>query len=56
MAARWGGYTFEQFEQLEGDRQAFIVAAYRCSNQIEGVLMNESMKQSRHSRAGKYGR
>jgi hypothetical protein len=47
LAAQWGGYKMEEFEALEGERQAFIVAAYRSDQQIKAVLDNEQVKAMR---------
>ncbi len=47
MAARWGGYTVEQFDELDGSRQAIIVAAYRCEKQIDAVLAWENRPRER---------
>lgn len=38
FAARFAGYTWEQFQALPGERQSFLVAAYRLHGQIEAVL------------------
>lgn len=54
LAARWAGYTFEQFTELEGDEQSMIVASYRANNQIEAVLSAEQVKEMK--RAAKAGR
>jgi hypothetical protein len=50
LAAVWANYTWEEFEELEGDRQAFIVSAYRSNNQIEAVL-NESQRKKMESKS-----
>lgn len=55
LAAQWANYTWEQFEALEGDQQAGVVASYRAFNQIEAVLAkveNDRMR-ARNKTAGK---
>lgn len=38
LAARWAGLDwFSDFETLDGDDMAFVVAAYRTSMQIDAV-------------------
>lgn len=36
-AARWRGYEWEVFEDLETDRQALIIAHYRTHHQLAAV-------------------
>ena len=39
LAARWAGLEwFTQFDQLDGEDAAFVVAAYRTHMQIEAVV------------------
>ena len=39
LAARWAGISwFDDFDQLDGDDMAFIVAAYRTHHQTEAVV------------------
>ncbi len=42
LAARWAGIDglqwFGEFDRLDGDDMAFLVAAYRTHMQIEAVL------------------
>jgi hypothetical protein len=39
LAARWAGlHWFDDFDQLDGDDMAFVVAAYRTHQQIEAVV------------------
>lgn len=39
LAARWAGLGwFAEFDQLDGDEMAFIVAAYRTDRQVEAVV------------------
>lgn len=39
LAARWAGlHWFDDFDQLDGEDMAFVVAAYRTSTQIEAVV------------------
>lgn len=46
LAARWAGLGwFDDFDQLDGDDMAFIVAAYRTNAQIEAVVTYYAQKQ-----------
>lgn len=47
LAARWAGYTYEQFEKMDGDRQSFYVAARRAELQIEAVMTKEANKKAK---------
>jgi len=39
LAARWAGLNwFDEFDLLDGDEMAFLVAAYRTQQQIEAVV------------------
>jgi hypothetical protein len=39
LAARWANlHWFDDFDQLDGEDMAFVVAAYRTSMQIEAVV------------------
>ena len=39
LAARWAGLSwFDEFDQLDGEEMAFVVAAYRTNMQIEAVV------------------
>ena len=39
LAARWAGlHWYDDFDQLDGDDMAFVVAAYRTNTQIEAVV------------------
>lgn len=39
LAARWAGLGwFDEFDQLDGEDMAFVVAAYRTHQQIEAVV------------------
>jgi hypothetical protein len=54
LAAKWGGYTLSEFEKVDTPTQAFIMAAYRCTNQMEAVVSYEAEKKSRRpSRRGR---
>ena len=53
-AAKWGGYTIDKFQAQSSAIQAFVIAAYRCSNQIEAVNQWESQKAQK--KAGGRGR
>ena len=49
MAARWGGYRWHDFRELEGEMQADVVAAYRTAQRIEAVLGHETAHKVRAS-------
>ncbi len=39
LAARWAGLNwFQEFNDLDGEDMAFVVAAYRTNMQIEAVV------------------
>lgn len=45
LAARWAGLDwFNDFDQLDGDDMAFIVAAYRTHMQTEAVVSYYAQK------------
>ena len=44
VAAVWAHYTQEQFEELDGSRQATIIALYETERQTEAVLSEAAMK------------
>jgi hypothetical protein len=51
LAARWAGINwFSDFEHLDGDDMAFVVAAYRTHMQIEAVVAYFAHKQRKSSR------
>lgn len=50
LAAIWAGYKQENFFDLPGEKQSWIVALFDLKNQIEGVIAGES---SRKGRSGK---
>jgi hypothetical protein len=46
LAARWAGLGwFDDFDQLDGEDMAFIVAAYRTHQQIEAVVAFDAHKR-----------
>lgn len=48
LAARWAGISwFGEFDTLDGDDMAFIVAAYRAHHQIEAVVQYFASKRKR---------
>jgi hypothetical protein len=48
LAARWAGLSwFDEFDQLDGEDMAFIVAAYRTHMQIEAVVAYFANKRKR---------
>jgi hypothetical protein len=50
-AAHWAGLDwFREFDDLDGDEMAIIVAHYRCHHQIESVLAWDAQKKQRRSR------
>lgn len=51
LAARWAEIGwFDEFDQLDGDDMAFIVAAYRTNMQIEAVVTYYAHKQRKTAR------
>lgn len=46
LAAKWAGYTYEAFIELEGDLQSAHVAAYRSVSQFEAVLAEDAAKEA----------
>jgi hypothetical protein len=48
LAARWAGLGwFDEFDQLDGEDMAFVVAAYRTHMQIEAVVAYFAHKRKR---------
>lgn len=48
LAARWAGLSwFDEFDQLDGEDMAFVVAAYRTHMQIEAVVNYFASKRKR---------
>lgn len=46
LAARWAGIPwFDDFDQLDGEDMAFVVAAYRTHQQIEAVVSYFAQKR-----------
>jgi elongation factor P hydroxylase len=46
LAAQWAGYRFYgEFDQLDGEQQSDIVAAYRAFHQISAVLDYEAERE-----------
>ncbi len=56
LAAKWGGYTIDKFQEQSTLIQSFVVAAYRCSNQMEAVLQWENQKAQKKAGGGSRGR
>lgn len=56
LAAKWSGYRTFDFFELTGDRQSFIVAAYRLNNLVESVLAKDQADQARRAGARKKGK
>ncbi len=50
LAARWGRYNLSQFDKIDKSVQAFVIAAYRCTNQMEGVVSHEAQKAQKRAR------
>lgn len=51
-AARWAGYIWPAFCDLDGDEQSVVIAHYRVHHQIEAVLAAaeaKKMKQRQRS-------
>jgi hypothetical protein len=57
FAAQWSGVSYKEFEELDGDEQSRVVAAYRSHIQIAAVEAREQaralQRSSRHSGRGK---
>jgi hypothetical protein len=48
LAAKWAGlHWFDDFDQLDGEDMAFVVAAYRTNQQIESVLAHDAHRKKR---------
>lgn len=48
LAARWAGLSwFDEFDHLDGEDMAFVVAAYRTHAQIEAVVSYFASKRKR---------
>lgn len=48
LAARWAGIDwFNEFDPLDGDDQAFVIAAYRTKMQIDAVTTYFAQKRGR---------
>lgn len=48
LAARWAGLNwFDEFDQLDGEDMAFVVAAYRTHMQIEAVVTYFAQKRGK---------
>lgn len=45
-AAHWGRYKWEEFEDLDGERQSGVVAHYRAHHHLEAVIAHEQQKQA----------
>lgn len=52
MAAKWGGYTWEAFIEMEGPVQSRLVATYETVMQIEAVTSMDAQKEA-NRKAGK---
>lgn len=48
-AAQWAHYTQEEFEELDGHRQATVIALYQTSTQAEAVIAESFTSQSASS-------
>lgn len=49
IAAQWGHYTQEQFEELDGARQSTVIALYETAMQTEAVLSEAASKAQNQS-------
>jgi hypothetical protein len=52
-AARWRGYKWEEFEELDGERQSRIVAHFRVHHQLEAVISHEQNREAKRRQRGK---
>lgn len=50
LAARWAGYRWTEFEQIDVDEQAACIAAYRTENQMRAVEAYEQEREMKRSR------
>jgi len=46
QAARFAGYTHQDFEKLPGEEQNSIVAHYRMHNRIQAVQADDAQKKA----------
>lgn len=53
LAAQWAGYTYEAFEQLDGDLQSGHVAAYRVNGQIRAVVEQDQADEAKRKSKSK---
>lgn len=44
LAARWAGYRYEDFQELDGERQSKHVAAYRIDTYAKALLEQEAAR------------
>jgi hypothetical protein len=51
LAAVWAHYRQEEFEQLPGDEQSRIVAAYRTQSRAEAVVAHENARERQQAAA-----
>ena len=56
LAAHWGMLSEKQFFELPGEEQSYIVAGYRCYNQMEAVLANEQRKDTQRQQKNPSGK
>jgi hypothetical protein len=47
LAAAWAGYQQEQFFDLPGEKQSYIVALYDLNNQVNGVIAGERKRRGK---------
>ena len=45
LASKWAGYTWQVFQELEGDEQAVVIAAYRIENRIASLDYQNAMRE-----------
>lgn len=45
-AAHWWGYKWEEFVELDGEEQSFLVAVYRAHHQLQAVIQKDLMKKA----------
>ena len=55
-AAQWARYTFEGFQELDGERQARIVAHYRTHHQLEAVIAQAQVREMKIRARQRHGR
>jgi len=48
-AARWAGYTWQQFYELDEDEQVATIAHYEEINELEAVMQYDAERRAKDS-------